>query len=239
MSVVDHRARTGVLGLAVGLAIGAGAVAVATEALPITHDVVTRMPDHVTQFAPEDRKCQRLVPKGADGDPLQRDRSAWLDRRPGRARGRGSGRAGRAGRNHRWSFVWFVAGPLLQRNVVFERLRDAGWWLWAHMVDSTHDRRPVRPVGMQHQLEYRHHLQLRLLQPGDGRISADRHLVGQGRLTVGADRSVHQRPCRSCSAPWPSVRSSFEALVSAAGRCRNILKKTANSMTGAQYASHL
>jgi hypothetical protein len=41
MNVFDHRARTGVLGLAAGLAIGAGAVAVATGALPITHGVVT------------------------------------------------------------------------------------------------------------------------------------------------------------------------------------------------------
>jgi len=59
--------------------------------------------------------------------------------------------AGRSVRNRRWSFVWFVAGPLLQRNVVFERLRDAGWWLPGHMVDSTNDHRPVRTVGMQHQ----------------------------------------------------------------------------------------
>ena len=41
MNVLDHSARSAVLGLAAGLAIGAGAVAVATEALPITHGVVT------------------------------------------------------------------------------------------------------------------------------------------------------------------------------------------------------
>jgi len=41
MNVFDHGARSAVLALAAGLAIGAGAVAVATEALPITHGVVT------------------------------------------------------------------------------------------------------------------------------------------------------------------------------------------------------
>src|ERR1700686_2141879 len=41
MNVLGHSARTGVLGLAAGLAIGAGAVAVATGALPINHGVVT------------------------------------------------------------------------------------------------------------------------------------------------------------------------------------------------------
>jgi hypothetical protein len=41
MNVLDHGARSAVLGLAAGLAIGAGAVAVATGALPITNGVVT------------------------------------------------------------------------------------------------------------------------------------------------------------------------------------------------------
>ncbi len=45
MSVFDHRARSAVLGLAAGLTIGAGAVAVATEALPIAHGVVTECQD--------------------------------------------------------------------------------------------------------------------------------------------------------------------------------------------------
>jgi hypothetical protein len=41
MNVFDHGARSAVLGLAAGLAMGAGAVAVATGALPTTHGVVT------------------------------------------------------------------------------------------------------------------------------------------------------------------------------------------------------
>src|SRR3974390_3161766 len=41
MNAFDHSTRSAVLGLAAGLVIGAGAVAVATGALPVSHGVIT------------------------------------------------------------------------------------------------------------------------------------------------------------------------------------------------------